>query len=168
MHARHLPPYHGGFLSRKIIQTSVLLHAEVFLILSKTGGDCFVIGQGSPHPTVHTKRHVGSCRHLANRFLGLPFGPKKQHGLAACHYFLDACRSFFKKIVGLLEVNYRDAMTIGIYIRLGLWVPTTHLVAKMHTCVEKIFDGNVHGVGKFKAPTNEPGRNNFLLEGLTG
>ncbi len=136
MHAGHLPLDCRPLFAGKSIQTSVLLHTKIFLVLGQTGGHRLKIRQGAAHPAVDAERGIGGSGHFPDGFLGLPLCSNQKNGFTASHHVLDRSTRLFQKVVGLFEVNDGYAMPICVNVRLGLGIPSAQLVPEMDSGVE--------------------------------
>ena len=101
VHAGHLPLNCCPLFTRKSIQTAVLLHTKIFLVLGQTGGNGLKIRQGTPHPAVNAKRGIGGGGHFPDGFLGLSLCSDQENGFSASHYFFYGVARLFQKVVGL-------------------------------------------------------------------
>ena len=90
--------------------------------------------------------HAHALCFFLDRLLGLLLGAHEQDGAAVCDGLLDEFVCLIDVGQRLLQVDDVDAVAVGEDEATHLRVPTTRLVAEVHTCVEEFTHGyDCHG-----------------------
>ena len=131
-----------NFLLGQQIEVAVGFHLLDLAQLVDAALNGLEVGQHAAQPTLVDIEHFAALGFLLDGFLGLLLGAYEQHGAAFHGQIADEVISLIDLLNGLLQVNNVDAVALGEDVFLHLRVPTTGLVAKMHTGFKQLLHGN--------------------------
>ncbi len=128
--------------SRQQLQLPLGLVALEVVQTLDAAGDRLEVGQQSTEPAVVDIRHAGRLGRVLDGVSRLLLGADEHHRAAATGDLRGEVLSLLQQRVGLLQINYVDAVALAEDEPPHLRIPTARLVAEMHAGLQQL--SNAH------------------------
>jgi hypothetical protein len=107
--------------------------------------DRLEVGEQPAQPALVDVGHAAGVRGLLDRVAGLLLGADEEDGAAATGELACEHLRVVQQPLGLLQVDYVDAVPLAEYEAAHLGVPAARLVAEMHPGLQQLLDADVGG-----------------------